>query len=59
MSDSEVVRKIQEIMLRVAESIMAGNGYSFDVPSRGSANQVRINTCFQSSDEKTKEMLEK
>ena len=59
MSDSEVVGKIQEIMLRIAQSIMAGNGYSFDVPSRGSTNQVCVHICFLGSNEKSREMLKK
>lgn len=42
MEDETVKAEIELMMLNMAGSILAGNGYSFDVPLRSSANQLYI-----------------
>ncbi|WIA17427.1 hypothetical protein OEZ85_014279 [Tetradesmus obliquus] len=37
-----VLDEIETTMLEVAQSILAGNGYSFDIPSRAKGNQLYV-----------------
>uniref|UniRef100_A0A383VRC0 DNA topoisomerase 6 subunit A n=1 Tax=Tetradesmus obliquus TaxID=3088 RepID=A0A383VRC0_TETOB len=37
-----VLDEIEATMLEVAQSILAGNGYSFDIPSRAKGNQLYV-----------------
>ncbi|XP_010253469.1 PREDICTED: DNA topoisomerase 6 subunit A [Nelumbo nucifera] len=39
---SSVQDTIERLILRVAQSILSGNGFAFDVPARGNANQLYV-----------------
>ncbi|RDX66890.1 DNA topoisomerase 6 subunit A [Mucuna pruriens] len=42
LSLSSVQSNIESLILRIAHSILSGQGFSFDVPSRSSANQLYV-----------------
>lgn len=42
LSLSSVQSNIESLVLRIAHSILSGNGFAFDVPSRSAANQLYV-----------------
>jgi meiotic recombination protein SPO11 len=42
LSLSSVQSNIESLVLKIAHSILAGNGFAFDVPSRSAANQLYV-----------------
>jgi meiotic recombination protein SPO11 len=42
LSLSSVQSNIESLALKIAHSILSGNGFAFDVPSRSSANQLYV-----------------
>ncbi|KJE92020.1 topoisomerase [Capsaspora owczarzaki ATCC 30864] len=42
MDDADVAQTIERIVIQAAQSILAGTGFSYDVPSRASSNQLYV-----------------